>query len=77
MIEVAGSSLTYDRTVKRALYASYGIIEFWIVNLDARLVETCREPSGEDYLSTDRVAVGPLGPAALPGAAIEIAATFV
>jgi Uma2 family endonuclease len=35
IIEVADSSLAYDRNVKRSLYARHGIPEFWIVNLTA------------------------------------------
>jgi hypothetical protein len=35
IVEVADSSLAYDRTVKRSLYARHGIPEFWIVNLSA------------------------------------------
>src|SRR5579862_9904434 len=33
LIEVADSSLAYDRNVKRSLYAWHGIPEFWIVNI--------------------------------------------
>jgi Uma2 family endonuclease len=75
IIEVADSSLAYDRTVKRTLYASHGIPEFWIVNLGAGEVEVHRLPHDARYESVSRVGRGGmLGPALLPGVAIAVAA---
>jgi Uma2 family endonuclease len=48
-VEVANTSLDYDRTVKLALYASSGIPEVWIVDLAAELVEVYRLPAGDTY----------------------------
>ena len=44
LIEVADSSLDYDRTVKGPLYAENGIREYWIVNLEDDCVEVHRDP---------------------------------
>jgi len=44
LVEVSDTTLTYDRDVKRPLYARAGIPEVWIVDLDARQVEVHREP---------------------------------
>jgi Uma2 family endonuclease len=44
IIEVADSSLKYDREVKGPLYAENGIAEFWIVNLIDRCLEVYRQP---------------------------------
>lgn len=44
LIEVADSSLGYDRTVKKSLYAENGIPEYWIVNLCDRCIELFRQP---------------------------------
>jgi Uma2 family endonuclease len=75
IIEVANSSLNYDRGVKRSLYARHGILEFWIVNLAAQEVEVCRSPTGEGYGSVSRVGIeGTLEIEALPGATIAAAA---
>ena len=74
IVEVADSSLAYDRTVKRSLYARHGIPEFWIVNLPAGEVEVCRTPSGDAYASVLRVGrAGVLEPALLPGVTIPVA----
>ncbi len=75
LIEIADSSLTYDRNVKRSLYARHGIPEFWIVNLAENVVEVCRSPEGEQYTSMSRVGrEGVLEPQLLPGAGIPVAA---
>jgi Uma2 family endonuclease len=75
IVEVADSSLTYDRNVKRSLYARHGIPEFWIVNLTAGEVEVCRGPQGEQYTSVSRFGrEGVLEPQLLSGATIPVAA---
>ena len=44
VIEVADSSLEFDRTVKLPLYAEAGIRELWIVNLLDERLEIYRQP---------------------------------
>ena len=74
MIEIANSSLNYDRSVKRPLYARHGIPEFWIVNIPAGHVEVCRGPGDDDYASVVKVERGVmLEPEALPGVVISVA----
>jgi Uma2 family endonuclease len=43
-IEVADSSLEYDRTVKCRMYAAAGLPEYWLVNIPDRCVEVYRSP---------------------------------
>ena len=43
-IEVAESSLTFDRGQKGSLYARAGIQDYWIVNLVDRVLEIYRDP---------------------------------
>jgi Uma2 family endonuclease len=50
LIEVADSSLTYDRTIKLSLYAEYGIPEYWIANLERDVLEIYRQPQNKSYL---------------------------
>jgi Uma2 family endonuclease len=74
IIEVADSSLAYDRAIKRALYARHGIPEFWIVNLQANTVEVCRTPSGETYANISIIERdGILEPELISGATIPAA----
>lgn len=44
LIEVADSSLELDRTNKKALYATSGIPEYWIVNLKDSQIEVFTKP---------------------------------
>ena len=44
VIEVADTSLAYDRTTKASLYAKAGIAEYWIINLNNRQLEVYRSP---------------------------------
>ena len=75
IIEVADSSLAYDREVKRSLYARHNIPELWIVDLAASEVEVCRAPTGDHYQSVLRIGRdGILEPELLPGTTIPVAA---
>ena len=49
LIEVSGSSLRYDQTVKLPLYARAGIAELWIVDLHRRALDAYRAPDGDGY----------------------------
>jgi len=49
VVEVAGSSLAHDRSVKAALYASFGIPELWIVAIEEACIEVHREPTAQGY----------------------------
>jgi Uma2 family endonuclease len=44
VVEVAMSSVDYDRAVKGSLYAKSGIPEYWLLNLRERRLEVFREP---------------------------------
>jgi Uma2 family endonuclease len=55
IIEVAESSLDYDRGPKLRVYAECGVPEYWIVNLVERCVEVHRKPGGGRYWQVQRV----------------------
>ena len=44
IVEVAESSLTYDRDRKGPLYAAAGIQDYWLINLPERCLEVYRQP---------------------------------
>jgi len=50
-IEVADTSVRYDREVKGPLYARSGIAEFWLVDLLHETVEVFRQPGADRYES--------------------------
>lgn len=73
IIEVADSSLRYDRRDKMRAYALAGIREFWILNLEENVVEVFRGPEGEQFSQTSRVGTGEtLSPLAFPDVVITI-----
>jgi len=49
LIEVADSSLTYDREQKLPAYAQAGIPEVWVCNIVDDQIEVYTEPNGADY----------------------------
>lgn len=77
VIEVAMSSLAYDRTTKASVYARRGIREFWIVNLADAVVEVHREPAGSSWRTVTAHASGAvLEPVLLPAVAVDVGALF-
>lgn len=58
IIEVADSSLRYDRDEKAKLYAACGVPEYWVVNLVDRVVEVHRDPTAGGYRSVTTVPKG-------------------
>ncbi|WP_309738521.1 MULTISPECIES: Uma2 family endonuclease [unclassified Chamaesiphon] len=55
VIEVADSSIKFDRETKAPLYAAAGISEYWIVNLIDDRLEIYRQPEGNIYTSVQIV----------------------
>lgn len=73
VIEVADSSLDYDRTTKAPLYAEAGIPEYWIVNLAEDRVEIYRNPSQGRYRDTSVLEPGSrIAPLAWPDLRIDV-----
>lgn len=77
LVEVADSSLRFDREEKLPLYAQAGIPEFWLVNLVERVVEVYREPNTEAgvYRQVARLSgETQVAPAAFPDTSLSVAA---
>jgi len=74
LIEVADSSLAFDRDEKLPLYGRAGIREVWIFNLTARTMEIYREPHFTGYaLNTTLRAGDKASPQAFPEIELEVA----
>jgi Uma2 family endonuclease len=54
VVEVADTSLPYDRNIKVPLYARAGVSEAWIVDVRAGTVEVHSEPRGVGYAAVRR-----------------------
>jgi Uma2 family endonuclease len=81
LVEVAETTLRFNRQRKASLYARAGIPEYWIVNLVERLLEVYREPAadpsaryGSAYASVEHLrASDNVSPLAASGVGIPIA----
>lgn len=73
VIEVADSSLAYDRGPKLARYAEAGIPEVWIGNLRAREVTVHTNPQGAEYATVRTYRAGDsISPGAFPDVALAV-----
>jgi Uma2 family endonuclease len=74
LVEVADSTLDYDRTTKAEMYARDGIVEYWIVNIPTRQIEVYTQPSGPSasptYAQTQVYAAGSWVPLTINGVAV-------
>ena len=74
LIEVSDSLLAYDRGAKLALYARFGVVEVWIIDIAGAAVEIYRQPKEGAYALTERRTGGSLTPDLVPSVAIDVAA---
>lgn len=51
IIEVSDSSIVYDREVKGSIYATANIPEYWIIDIDKKLIEVYTDPVKNAYSS--------------------------
>jgi Uma2 family endonuclease len=77
MIEVSSSTLKFDQTVKRTLYARHNVPEYWIVNVKNHEIEVYHTPIAGQYTVISR-ACGDVSiePTTLPGVVISISLLF-
>ncbi len=74
LIEVADTSLHYDREEKLPAYGRAGISEVWIVNALERNIEVYREPHLTGYGSVTVLRAGEQAcPLAFPDVAVDVA----
>lgn len=77
IIEVADTTLNFDRKVKAAIYARSGIADYWIVDVNGERVFVFRRPDSEKYLEkTVFEKIGVLNPLAFPETAIDFCRFF-
>jgi Uma2 family endonuclease len=77
LIEVADSSLEYDRGEKAELYAEAGIADYWVVNAVERTVEIHRDPVRVQYRDVQPFSLGDaVYPLVAPAAGLDIGSLF-
>lgn len=81
VVEIADTSLIYDTTEKAELYATAGIPDYWVVDVDGRQLFVCRDPAplpaglGATAYRTRRT-LGPadsVAPLAAPNSPVKVA----
>lgn len=73
VVEVAETSVRYDREVKLPVYARHGVPEAWLVNLSDDRIEVYREPGPEGYRSVRHADWGEdLEVVGLPGLSVRV-----
>jgi Uma2 family endonuclease len=73
LIEVADSSIDYDRKTKLPLYARNGVKEVWIIDLNAQRLERYTQPGETGYGHCETMdKAGTISPAGLPEMNIDL-----
>jgi len=77
LIEVADTSLRYDRSTKLRLYAAAGIPEYWLVDCTTESIEVFRSPDAEGYRDVSRIeGEGTLTVEAVPDVTLQVGEIF-
>jgi Uma2 family endonuclease len=73
VVEVADTSVAYDRRVKAPLYARSGIPEYWLIDLNETTVTVYRDPDPDGYRITQVVRRGGrLAPISFPDREVSV-----
>ena len=77
LIEVADTTLAFDRGQKANLYAKAGIADYWILDVNARQVYVLRAPTSEGYQQETVFSSGSvLTPLAFPAVEVSLQQLF-
>jgi Uma2 family endonuclease len=77
IVEVAESSLRYDREVKIPLYARHGVTEVWLVDLQNKGLTLFRRPEGGAYQDVAApAALSAVTPALMPDIVLDLSVLF-
>lgn len=76
LVEISDSTVRYDRDVKIPLYASHGIPEVWLLDIQQKQLEIYRDPGQGQYRQRDCRRSGQIAPILCPDAVIDLAELF-
>ncbi len=77
IIEIADTSLVYDRSAKALLYARSGIPVYWLIDVNAKRVTQFSQPDASGYQSVTELAPdGRLSFESLPGWSLAVMEIF-
>ena len=77
LVEVADTTLAYDRETKLPLNAKHGVREVWIIDLEGKRLEAYREPGADGYRAKlERASTDSIAPVALPSLTLRLASVL-
>jgi Uma2 family endonuclease len=76
LIEYADSTLRKDINEKKRVYASVGIQEYWVVNLQAPELVVFRDRESDTYKAETRLTTGNISPLSFPDLQIDVTTLF-
>jgi Uma2 family endonuclease len=76
LIEYADSTLTKDLNTKQTIYAQAGILEYWVVNLQASELIVFRGLGSDGYTTETRLSDGTIAPLSFPSIQIAVERLF-
>jgi Uma2 family endonuclease len=76
LVEYADRTLAKDLNIKQRIYAQAGILEYWIVNLQASELIVFRGANSAGYETETRLATGNISPLSFPDIEIDVRRLF-
>jgi Uma2 family endonuclease len=78
VVEIADSSLGYDRGVKAKLYAEWGLVDYWLADLKANTLWVYSSPEGGAYQAVEQHRRGEsIAPRLLPSCVVAVDAFLI
>ncbi|MEM9539536.1 MAG: Uma2 family endonuclease [Cyanobacteria bacterium P01_E01_bin.42] len=77
LVEVAQTSLKKDTEIKPIIYASEGILEYWLLNLPERKLIVFRDPQQNSYTTRLELEEGMISPLAFPDITVSCDRLFL
>ena len=76
LIEYADSTLAKDLNTKQRIYAQAGILEYWVVNLQASELVVFRGVGNDGYQTENKLTSGSISPSSFPDLAVDVRRLF-
>jgi Uma2 family endonuclease len=77
VIEVADTTLSYDVRIKAPLYAKHGVPEYWVIDLNGKLLRRFAKPSDGEWADvTTLTSPGLVALPGLHGATVDFSTVF-
>jgi Uma2 family endonuclease len=76
LIEYSDTTLAKDINAKQRIYAQAGILEYWVVNLQASELIVFRDEGNDGYQTETKLTSGSISPLSFPDIEVEVKRLF-